>query len=248
MAGCAVAHAQAPAGRRERARRVGRAIVGHDPLYADAADPIVLHPLLQERHGALLALVRGHGHPRHPRMVVDGDMGELPADAAHPVPAIARYPMAGSLDPAQRLGIDVDQLARRGTLASSAGACGSNSRQRLRPAWRSTRDTRAADAPAPGRSAFLSAVADAAPRSAPCAGARSPVDSNAAGCCDPAGCVFGDISFALRPEGDNLLEPHTWSLRFCRYQATAPSSPSCPCSTRHTGTRSSCSVITPLLR
>lgn len=42
MAGCAVAHAQAPAGRRERARRVGRAIVGHDPLYADAADPIVL--------------------------------------------------------------------------------------------------------------------------------------------------------------------------------------------------------------
>lgn len=147
MAGCAVAHAQAPAGRRERARRVGRAIVGHDPLYADATGPIVLPPLLQERHGALLALVRGHGHQRHPRMVVDGDMGELPADAAHPVPAIARYPMAGSLDPAQRLGIDVDQLARRGTLASSAGACGSNSRQRLRPAWRSTRDTRAADAP-----------------------------------------------------------------------------------------------------
>ena len=38
------------------------------------------------------------------------------------------------------------------------------------------------------------------------------------------------------------------AFRFCRYQATAPSSPSCPCSTRHTGTRSNCSVITPLLR
>lgn len=40
----------------------------------------------------------------------------------------------------------------------------------------------------------------------------------------------------------------TQSFRFCLYHATAPSSPSCPCSTRHTGTRSSCSVITPLLR
>ncbi|MDX6602769.1 MAG: hypothetical protein QOF13_1971 [Solirubrobacterales bacterium] len=76
---------------------------------------------MQEASGGLAALVGKNLGVGQARMVVDGDMNELPPDKAHRLavamgaqlpPAVAGHPVAGLEDATQLLDVDVDQLAR----------------------------------------------------------------------------------------------------------------------------------------
>lgn len=79
------------------------------------------HRRLQEVHRGLFLLVGQHLCEAHPRVVVDGDVGELPAGAVHRVTAVAGDPMARSHDAPQFLGVHVQQFARCLTLVAHRG-------------------------------------------------------------------------------------------------------------------------------
>ena len=91
---------------------VGRAVVGHDPLDRDAL--AANQPTARSRNGTALgpALVRQDLAVGQARGIIDADMHGLPAGAPLGVATIAGDPMAEPLDPAELLGVDVDQLAR----------------------------------------------------------------------------------------------------------------------------------------
>jgi len=54
-----------------------------------------------------------HLHEAHPRVVIDGDMGELPAGAIHGVAAVARDAVARAHDATKLLRVNVQQFPRR---------------------------------------------------------------------------------------------------------------------------------------
>ena len=98
-------------GRRER---VGQAVVGHDPLDADAeaGEPGERPGEEAGVSGRLVGQDLGVGQARG---VIDGDVQEFPADAALCCAprAVAGDPVADAVDPAELLDVDVDQLAGR---------------------------------------------------------------------------------------------------------------------------------------
>lgn len=90
--------AELVAGTAEAVRVITRAVVGQDATDADAEAGEPGYGCGQEVRGAALGLVRIHGGEGEPRVVVDGDVQELGADALDPVAAIAGDPVRGPLD------------------------------------------------------------------------------------------------------------------------------------------------------
>jgi hypothetical protein len=110
--GAQMAQLQRAAGVAPGVAPIGRAVVGHDPLDRDALAGEPSDRALQERHRAGLAFIRQHFAVGQARGIVDADVHGLPAGATPAVPPVAGDPMADRHDPAELLGVDVDQLAR----------------------------------------------------------------------------------------------------------------------------------------
>src|SRR6185295_14549744 len=107
-----------PAESAEGKRFVAGAVVGHHPLNLDAEAFVVGQSGLEEG-GSTAFLLIGHDLGEgDARVVVDGDMDELPAEpfaARSPIAlpsAIAGDAVANAIDPAELLDIEVDHLAR----------------------------------------------------------------------------------------------------------------------------------------
>jgi hypothetical protein len=101
----------------EDSAAINRAVVGHDTLDNDAMRPEPGDGGVEEGHGALLLLVGllvgNHGGEGQPGGVVDGDVEVFPAAAALAAlaTAITGDAMVHTVDAAELLDVDVDQLA-----------------------------------------------------------------------------------------------------------------------------------------
>ena len=104
----------------------GGAVVGHDALGGDAMRREPVQGVVEESHGAFLALVGHDGGEGQARGVVDGDVEVLPAGAALPAlaAAVAGDAVADAVDAAELLDVDVDQLARALALVAENGGLG----------------------------------------------------------------------------------------------------------------------------
>jgi hypothetical protein len=115
-----VPYAGAGTGGAEVVAAIGIAVVGHDPLDLDAVAGKPGARPLEEGNRAGLALVGEDLGSGQARGVIDRDVQVFPADAAvavdHAGPA-AGDAVADAGDPAELLGVDVDQLVRRALLA-----------------------------------------------------------------------------------------------------------------------------------
>ena len=103
----------------EAAGAVGAAIVGHHPLGPDAVRTEPAQGAEQEGGGGVPALVAQHLDIGQPRRVIDRNMDEVPARA--PIAAAragAGDAMAGPVEPAELLDVEMDQLARPGALVT----------------------------------------------------------------------------------------------------------------------------------
>src|ERR671911_801641 len=114
-----------PAGKGMDRRAVGRAVVGHQPLDADAVAAVELDRPLEKRDRGAGLLVSEDLDVGQAGRVVDADVYELPAlRGAAPAcatvgvlaiaPAADAVPYAG--DDPELFDVDVDQLARPGAL------------------------------------------------------------------------------------------------------------------------------------
>ena len=97
---------------------IGRAVVGHDALDGDAMGGEEGQRPGEEGAGAFLLLVGQDLGVGEPGGIVDADMDQVPADALLLAAAVAGDAMADAVDPAELLGVDVDQLARCGPLVA----------------------------------------------------------------------------------------------------------------------------------
>src|SRR5207249_1260502 len=103
---------------------VAGAVVGHDTLDGDAEALVVGDGCAQEGDGAFLLFVGKDGSGRNSGVVVDGDVGELPAGPLSPASgvalaaAIAGDAMADGIEPAELFDVDMDDLARRPSLVA----------------------------------------------------------------------------------------------------------------------------------
>ena len=101
------------AGRGEVAAPVAAAVVGQDPLDRDPVARVEAPGALEEggrRRRRLVGQLLGVGQPA---VVVDREVDPVPADAAVPVALTAGDPMtAARSDPAEHLGVEVDEFAR----------------------------------------------------------------------------------------------------------------------------------------
>jgi hypothetical protein len=113
-----VADAQRLAGLAVQLGAVARAVIGHQPLDADAVRGEPRHGALQERGDRLFALVVEHLDVGQAGAVIDADVDELPADSARARRAIAVDAMAGAADAPKLLDVDVDQFAGHRTLVT----------------------------------------------------------------------------------------------------------------------------------
>ena len=93
---------------------IGRTVVGHDPLDRNAVAGEPGARTLQEGDGIFLALIGQELGVGQPGRIIDRHVQMLPPDA--PVPdhpgVVAGDAMAHTVDPAELLGVDMDQLAR----------------------------------------------------------------------------------------------------------------------------------------
>src|SRR5258708_3075640 len=92
---------------------VARAVVGHHPGNADAQALVVGQGCLQEGDGALFLLVGHDLAEGQARGIVDGDVDELPADAAAVAlaGAVAGDAVTDPVEAAELLDIEMDHLA-----------------------------------------------------------------------------------------------------------------------------------------
>ena len=92
---------------------VPAAVVRHHPVDAHPQAGMVGHGVAQELHATRSGFVGLDTGKGHPRMVVDGQVHGVPADAPIAVRALAGDAVPDAVDPPQALGVDVQQLARR---------------------------------------------------------------------------------------------------------------------------------------
>jgi hypothetical protein len=117
--------AEAAAGERVQGGAVAGAIVGEHALNLDAVSVIEVDCALEEANRCLRFLIGQHLGVRHPAVVVDRDMDELPADGvADPAGSVGVLGVVGRVthaadalarttdDPAELLHVDMDELAR----------------------------------------------------------------------------------------------------------------------------------------
>lgn len=117
------------------------AVVGQHPLDAYAKAAIVGQRVVQESGGTIGALSRPYLGKGHARVVIDGDVGDIVANATRSSRAVARDPVPHAADRSQALDIDVEQLPRRRSRVAIGRWRGSKAANRLSPALASTRDT-----------------------------------------------------------------------------------------------------------
>jgi hypothetical protein len=122
--GAQVAEPGIGAGAAEVVRTVGRAVVGHDPLDGDAVAAEPAERPVEEGDGAGLALVGENLAVGEPCGIVDRDVQDFPAAMAAGPGAIAGDAVADAVDPAELLGVDVEQLAGAGALVADHGRPG----------------------------------------------------------------------------------------------------------------------------
>jgi hypothetical protein len=103
--------------------------IGHEPLDADAQCREVGAGAFEEGADASGALVGEHLRVGEAGAVIDADVQELPAGATGAGGAIAVDAVAGALDAAELLDVDVDELARCGPLVAAGGLGGARGRQ-----------------------------------------------------------------------------------------------------------------------
>lgn len=113
-----VAQTEATGQTPEAARPVTGAVVGQHPLESHAQTAVVAERADQSLAGAGSALVRLDGGEGHPRVIVDGQVDVLPADAPVPMRAVAGHTVARGTDPPQFLDVQVQQLAGLGVLVA----------------------------------------------------------------------------------------------------------------------------------
>src|SRR5678816_3003102 len=82
----------------EESGAVGRAVVGQEALDRYAFGGEASDGRLEERRGRVLALIGVHLHEAGSGVVVDGDVGELPAGAIDRIAPVAADPVPGSHD------------------------------------------------------------------------------------------------------------------------------------------------------
>jgi hypothetical protein len=101
-------------------RPIARAVVGHDPGDSDAEALVVGQGCLEEGDGALFLLVGHDLREGDARGIVDGDVDELPADAAAVAlaGAITGDAVANPLEAAELFDVEVDHLAGRCALVA----------------------------------------------------------------------------------------------------------------------------------
>src|SRR6266478_3909682 len=104
------------AGRRHRSPKrlaaVSRAVIGHDPLDADALDCQPPERAIEKADRALLLFVRQDLAVGQARGVVDADVQRFPADAVMPVDRARPAPgdtVANALDAPKLLGVEMNQ-------------------------------------------------------------------------------------------------------------------------------------------
>jgi hypothetical protein len=109
----------------ESKRFVAGTVVGHHSFDLDAETFIIGESGLQKASGAALLLVGHDFSEGDARVVVDGDMDELPTEALPSrsaitlPPSIAGDAMADTIDPAELFDVDVDHLTRLVALVAS---------------------------------------------------------------------------------------------------------------------------------
>ena len=106
--------AQPTTGRGEVARAKGRTIVGEQPFDPHPEGFVVGDGIVQKLHRAALGLVREHVGEADASVVVDRHKQHFPASAFDRIATIAGDAMTGSLDAAELLGVDVQQIASGG--------------------------------------------------------------------------------------------------------------------------------------
>jgi hypothetical protein len=92
---------------------VAGAVIGHDPLDGDAEARIVGDSGLEEGDGAALALALHDPAEGSPRGIVDGNVDELPTDAADVAFAgpVAGDAVADPVELTELFDVDVDELS-----------------------------------------------------------------------------------------------------------------------------------------
>jgi hypothetical protein len=108
--GKALAERQGPAGRGYDARAIPRAVVAKDAFGHDAPPSEPGGRAAQKARDGDALLVAQHLRVGQARAVIDADMDELPADAAHATAPIAGDAMADPADTAQLFDVDMPQL------------------------------------------------------------------------------------------------------------------------------------------
>src|ERR1700687_1000596 len=109
---------EAGAGLGEEARLVGRPVVGQKAPSHDAALTKPGYRPTQEGGGGFLELVGKDLDVGQTRMVVDTDMGELPAAASLVASPHARDAIADAVDAPELLGVQVQEVSGRGMLVA----------------------------------------------------------------------------------------------------------------------------------
>src|SRR5258708_34661361 len=113
-----MAHAQRATGGPKAPGPIGRAVVGQDPAHADAVGPKPAQRAPQKAASGRLSFVGEQLHVGDARVIVDGDVQVFPAGAAEPVEALPRHAVPQTANPAQLLGIEVEQIADRRVLGA----------------------------------------------------------------------------------------------------------------------------------
>lgn len=109
-AGKALADPELQAGRGEDQRAIGPAVVREQSLDGDAVTGKPGDGAHEEGGGRLAQLVGQDLRVRQARVIVDGDVEALPADAPHPCLALAVNAVPDASDLAQLLDVEMDQL------------------------------------------------------------------------------------------------------------------------------------------
>src|SRR5438876_11840380 len=114
----AMAETQLAAGGGEVLGTKGRAVVGEEAPNLDAETSKIGHALSQEGDGATLAFIRFHLGKADARMIIDGHKQELPSGPVNAVARISGDSVAHAHDPAELLGVDMQQITGVGMLVA----------------------------------------------------------------------------------------------------------------------------------